>query len=70
MINADRSGAAAGVSWAEAKGAGAVYIGIVEEDSSGYPDCKDLAKAFSVNPRGTPCYHPGSRPCREREGRP
>lgn len=31
---------AAGVSWAEAIGAEAVYIGIVEEDSSGYPDCK------------------------------
>ena len=31
---------AAGVSWAEAKGARAVYVGVVEEDSSGYPDCK------------------------------
>ncbi len=31
---------AAGVSWAEAKGAQAVYIGVVEEDSSGYPDCR------------------------------
>ncbi|MGH9740996.1 MAG: 7-cyano-7-deazaguanine synthase [Candidatus Acidiferrum sp.] len=28
-----------GVSWAEAMGAEAVYIGAVEEDSSGYPDC-------------------------------
>jgi len=28
------------VSWAEAIGAGAVYIGAVEEDSSGYPDCR------------------------------
>ncbi len=27
------------VSWAEAKGAGAIYIGAVAEDSSGYPDC-------------------------------
>lgn len=29
-----------GVSWAEAMGAGALYIGAVEEDSSGYPDCR------------------------------
>src|SRR5580698_9690426 len=28
------------VSWAEVIGAGAVYIGAVEEDSSGYPDCR------------------------------
>lgn len=28
------------VSWAEALGAGAVYIGAVEEDGSGYPDCR------------------------------
>ena len=28
------------VSWAEASGAGAVYIGAVAEDSSGYPDCR------------------------------
>jgi 7-cyano-7-deazaguanine synthase len=28
------------VSWAEALGAGAVYIGAVMEDSSGYPDCR------------------------------
>lgn len=28
------------VSWAEAKGAGAIYIGAVAEDSSGYPDCR------------------------------
>lgn len=28
------------VSWAEAMGAGAVYIGAVAEDSSGYPDCR------------------------------
>jgi len=26
--------------WAEALGAGAVFIGAVEEDSSGYPDCR------------------------------
>jgi 7-cyano-7-deazaguanine synthase len=29
-----------GVSWAEAIGANAVYIGAVAEDSSGYPDCR------------------------------
>jgi len=29
-----------GVSWAEAIGASAVYIGAVAEDSSGYPDCR------------------------------
>lgn len=28
------------VSWAESIGAGAVYIGAVAEDSSGYPDCR------------------------------
>jgi 7-cyano-7-deazaguanine synthase len=29
-----------GVSWAEVIGAGALYIGAVAEDSSGYPDCR------------------------------
>jgi len=29
-----------GVSWAEAIGARAIYIGAVTEDSSGYPDCR------------------------------
>ena len=28
------------VSWAEVLGAGRIYIGAVEEDSSGYPDCR------------------------------
>jgi 7-cyano-7-deazaguanine synthase len=28
------------VSWAEAIGAGGIYIGAVAEDSSGYPDCR------------------------------
>lgn len=28
------------VSWAEAIGAKAIYIGVVAEDSSGYPDCR------------------------------
>jgi len=31
---------AAAVSWAEVIGAGIIYIGAVEEDSSGYPDCR------------------------------
>jgi 7-cyano-7-deazaguanine synthase len=32
---------AIGVSWAEVLGAGALFIGAVEEDSSGYPDCRE-----------------------------
>jgi len=28
------------VSWAEVLGAGQIYIGAVEQDSSGYPDCR------------------------------
>ncbi len=31
---------AVAVSWAEVLGAGKVYIGAVEQDSSGYPDCR------------------------------
>jgi 7-cyano-7-deazaguanine synthase len=31
---------AAAASWAEAIGARAIYIGAVEQDSSGYPDCR------------------------------
>jgi 7-cyano-7-deazaguanine synthase len=35
------------ISWAEVIGAGAVYIGAVEQDSSGYPDCRrDFFEAF------------------------
>lgn len=35
------------VSWAEAIGANAIYIGAVAEDSSGYPDCRpEYYKAF------------------------
>jgi 7-cyano-7-deazaguanine synthase len=30
----------AAVSWAEVLGAGKIYIGAVEQDSSGYPDCR------------------------------
>jgi len=38
---------AAAVSWAELLGARAVVIGAVEEDSSGYPDCRaDFLAAF------------------------
>jgi 7-cyano-7-deazaguanine synthase len=29
-------------SWAEVLGAGAIYIGAVAEDSSGYPDCRPV----------------------------
>jgi len=45
----------AAVSWAEALGAHALYVGAVEEDSSGYPDCrKDFFDAFqSVVRAGT-----------------
>lgn len=32
---------AIGVSWAEVIGANRIYIGAVEEDSSGYPDCRE-----------------------------
>jgi len=39
----------AGVSWAETIGAKRVFIGAVEEDSSGYPDCrKSFFEAFSA----------------------
>lgn len=35
-------------SWAEVIGAGKIYIGAVEEDSSGYPDCrKEFFEAFA-----------------------
>jgi 7-cyano-7-deazaguanine synthase len=35
------------VSWSEVIGAGAIYIGAVAEDSSGYPDCRpEYYKAF------------------------
>ena len=35
------------VSWAEVIGAVAIFVGAVEEDSSGYPDCrKEFYKAF------------------------
>ena len=39
---------AAAVSWAEVIGARAVFIGAVEEDSSGYPDCRpEYYRVFS-----------------------
>lgn len=43
------------VSWAEVLGAGAIYIGAVAEDSSGYPDCRpEFYQAFqSVVDSGT-----------------
>lgn len=38
----------AAVSWAEVLGAEAVYIGAVEQDSSGYPDCRpEFYRAFN-----------------------
>ena len=33
---------ATAVSWAEVLGATAIYVGFVEEDSSGYPDCREI----------------------------
>jgi 7-cyano-7-deazaguanine synthase len=40
---------AAAVSWAEVLGASSVYIGAVEEDSSGYPDCRrEFFEAFNA----------------------
>jgi 7-cyano-7-deazaguanine synthase len=33
---------ATAVSWAEVLGASAIYVGFVEEDSSGYPDCREV----------------------------
>jgi 7-cyano-7-deazaguanine synthase len=40
---------AVAVSWAEVIGAHAVFIGAVEEDSSGYPDCRrEFYDAFEV----------------------
>ena len=33
---------ATAVSWAEVLGAPAIYVGFVEEDSSGYPDCREV----------------------------
>ncbi len=46
---------AVAVSWAEAMGARAVFIGAVAEDSSGYPDCRpEYYEAFAeVVRRGT-----------------
>jgi 7-cyano-7-deazaguanine synthase len=46
---------AVAVSWAEVIGANAVFIGAVEEDSSGYPDCRrEFYDAFNeVIRRGT-----------------
>jgi 7-cyano-7-deazaguanine synthase len=37
------------VSWAEVLDAGAIFIGAMEEDSSGYPDCReDFFKSFET----------------------
>lgn len=38
------------VSWAEVIGASAIFIGAVEEDSSGYPDCRrEFYDAFEIS---------------------
>ncbi len=40
---------ATAVSWAEVLGATRIYVGFVEEDSSGYPDCREsFLKAFEA----------------------
>jgi len=40
---------ATAVSWAEVLRASAIYVGFVEEDSSGYPDCRDVfLRAFEA----------------------
>lgn len=45
------------VSWAEVLGAGAIYIGAVAEDSSGYPDCRpEFFDAFEK------AIHTGTKP--------
>ena len=46
---------AVAVSWAEVLGAAAIFVGAVEEDSSGYPDCRqEFYEAFNeVIRRGT-----------------
>src|SRR6266704_2218248 len=45
------------VSWAEVIGAGAIYIGAVAEDSSGYPDCRpEYYRVFQE------LIHAGTRP--------
>ena len=39
---------AVAVSWAEVLGAGAIFVGAVEDDSSGYPDCRhEFYEAFN-----------------------
>lgn len=46
-----------GVSWAEVLGARALYVGVVEEDSSGYPDCREeFFEAFRT------LVHAGTKP--------
>lgn len=40
---------ATAVSWAEVIGAKRIYVGFVEEDSSGYPDCREVfLRAFEL----------------------
>lgn len=49
----------AAVSWAEATGSDRIYIGAVEEDSSGYPDCREsffaaMQSAIDLGSRNDP----------------
>jgi 7-cyano-7-deazaguanine synthase len=40
---------ATAISWAEVLGASDIYVGFVEEDSSGYPDCREVfLEAFQL----------------------
>jgi len=43
--------------WAEVLGATAIHVGFVEEDSSGYPDCREVfLRAFEAALRINPGY--------------
>ena len=46
----------AAVSWAEVIGANAIFIGAVEQDSSGYPDCRP--QYYHAFAGGYPAGHP------------
>ena len=62
---------AMGVSWAETIGAEAVYIGVVQDDSSGYPDCTEaFCSAFARACRHPRWIHPDRNTHhRSRQGR-
>ena len=48
---------AAAVSWAEVLGAERIYIGAVQQDSSGYPDCRP--EYYSAYNQADPDRHQG-----------